>query len=120
MYTANIISKQVSSGLLIVVVEYSNGKEVMGETISIRTAGDLDSFIKQRIVELSSVEDLNGSLVLGAYTPTAPPIIPDAPPNELDVALKNLRRLNELVGLGVKNSDDADVLTAIQSVKDKL
>lgn len=117
MWTAQIESKTNDRSVLFVGVQYTDGTKKFGESIDM-TGGDIDTLnnkIQARLNTLNANDTLVDDITLGAFTP---PTI--KPVDEKEAALTELRKLQDLVNLGVLKESDQQVLDAIADVKAKL
>lgn len=112
MWTATIESKTFSKGILQVGVVYTNGNESFTEPYVISSEEEINGRITNR---LSTLEKLEGvSISLGAFTPQL--VTSDENPKQ--EKLNELRKIKELVSLGVLKDTDQQVLDAIEAVKE--
>lgn len=111
MWTATIESQNLAKGVLTVGVKYTDGSEILGESHQISSLEALNSTIKSRLDYLNSLSAI--VIPIGAYVPTESTQSPDPKV----ISLNELRRIQDLVALGVLKETDQQVTDAIQLVK---
>lgn len=115
MWTAELKGKELNGGKLTVNVEFTNGTDVISETIDL-TGGSLHTLavkVQNRINTLETTSALVDSLELGAVPAPTPTQV-----NALQDAVRTLRKCEEAISLGLLAKEDkeySDALAAVQA-----
>lgn len=117
MFTSSIKSKSFFNGEFKVEVEFTNGNQTWTETFLVRSKENLNSAIKQRLVQLNELATYNTELTIGAYVPTDA----STPPTQADIdqtkwfrdfnRLERVTKLKDLGGMPVSWTTDLATLT---------
>ena len=68
MYTATIVSKNFTEGVMQVLVEFSDGVQTLSKAFNIKSESNLKNEIKNELNRLNELEVFFTALPLGAYT----------------------------------------------------
>ena len=123
VWTATIAGKQFDVGSVEVIVDYTDGVQTKRELLKVSDGSltTLKSMIAARCTALERLDTLNKQVTSGAFDPTLPP--PPAP-DPVAVSfqawldkLNRLRRVQELITLGVLTGNEAAVTNLRDQVR---
>lgn len=123
MYTAKVTNKETINGQLNVTVEFTNGTDVVTETVIPQDRDGFFHWLKSRLATFNGGVDLDAELSIdqAVEAPTQPtPATPTQ--EEIDRAdwfdnYNRLKKVEELVSLGVVATDHAKVVALRDLVK---
>lgn len=112
MWQATVDSKVFENGQQKVTVIYSDGGTKFAETYLIRKKEQLSGIVRGKLAELEASDA--DTVEIG---PLVPDLVQPVTPDPLQVKLGEVRRLKELVDLGVLQSNSSEYVAAVDATK---
>lgn len=114
MWTATIDRTDFSNGQFRVFVKYSDGINSFEESYNLSTRQALNSQIKNRLEQLTSVQALASSIEVGSFTPEEEVVVGPTP---YELAVGEVARLKGLISLGIMKETDPEFVNAVTELK---
>lgn len=116
-WTAQITSVGRVSGDVAVVVNYTDGQTTLSESYRATTPDLLKQTVLNRLASLTAADEGFAKIAVGPVVPDVPPPPDPSPVDEkraaFFAALAELRKLNDVLALGVIDKSDARLLAAL-------
>lgn len=103
MFTATILNKNLTEGVMQVLVEFSDGTQTVSKAFNITSKRNLKNEVRNELARLNELDVFNQALTLGVYDPTetvVPPTQAESDKNEWFRNFNKLERLSKLNDLG--------------------
>lgn len=118
MWSANVVGKEYSGGVLKLNVSYSNGADAFNE---IATFGGVDLYTVSNVIQgkidvLNKTDTLASTAAVGAFTPISKTFT-STPDTVFSQKLTILRQAKAAVDLGVITNTDPIYTTALSDVQ---
>ena len=122
MWTAEVISKQVTDGLLGVEVRFTDGKTILTDRYETRSGQDIDwlkSNIQRRLSDLETVHQFADTISVGTFDIKAKPKTIVLEGNaEYKTKLNEFGKYVEAIKKGVVSEDNPDFIACHKWLKD--